>query len=100
MKLSKEQVSHLAELARLKFSEEQIKKMTEDVGSILEYVEKIREVDVTGVEQFSMPAKSQGFRADEAFECDDLTRQLILENFPGRAEDLLVAPGVFSKPKS
>ncbi len=100
MKLSKEEISHLAELARLKMDEEQIDKMTDDIGSILEYVEKIQEVDVTNVEPFAMPAKAKGFREDEAFECDDLTRQLILENFPGRAENLLVAPGVFSKPKS
>lgn len=100
MKLSKEQVSHLAELARLKIDEKQIDKMTDEIGSILEYVEKIQQVDVADVEPHAMRAVSKGFREDEAFECDDLTRQLILENFPGRAEDLLVAPGVFSKPKA
>ncbi|MDF1496597.1 MAG: Asp-tRNA(Asn)/Glu-tRNA(Gln) amidotransferase subunit GatC [Patescibacteria group bacterium] len=100
MKLSKDEVAHLAELARLKLDESQIDKMTAEVGSILEYVESIQKVDVAGVEPFSMPAKSQGFRPDEAFDCDDLTRELILENFPGRAGDLLAAPGVFSNPKN
>jgi len=100
MKLSKEEVSHLAILARLKLDDEQIDKMTEDIGSILEYVESIQKVDVQGVEPFAMPAKAQGFREDEAYDCDDLTRELILENFPGRAGDLLAAPGVFNNPKS
>ena len=100
MKLSQEQISHLAELARLKLDDEQIHKMTSEVGSILEYVESIQKIDVTNVEPFAMPAKSQGFRPDQAFDCDDLTRELILENFPGRAGDLLAAPGVFSKPKN
>jgi aspartyl-tRNA(Asn)/glutamyl-tRNA(Gln) amidotransferase subunit C len=100
MKLSKEEVTHLAELARLKLDDEQIDKMTTDVGSILEYVEGIQRVDVEGVEPFAMPAKAQGFRTDEAFDCDDLTRDLILENFPGRAGDLLAAPGVFVNPKT
>ncbi len=99
MKLSKDQVSHLAELARLKLDEEQIDKMTDEIGSILEYVAKIQQVDVADVEPYAMEAVSQGFREDEAYDCDDLTRQLILENFPGRAEDLLVAPGVFEKLK-
>lgn len=100
MKLSKDEISHLAGLARLKLSEAQIDKMTTEVGSILEYVEGIQKVDVTGVEPFAMPAKAQGFRTDEAFDCDDLTRELILENFPGRAGDLLAAPGVFNNIKS
>jgi len=74
--------------------------MTTDVGSILEYVEGIQKIDVTNVEPFAMPAKAEGFRKDEAYDCDDLTRELILENFPGRAGDLLTAPGVFNNPKS
>ncbi|MBD3281681.1 Asp-tRNA(Asn)/Glu-tRNA(Gln) amidotransferase subunit GatC [Candidatus Uhrbacteria bacterium] len=100
MKLSQEQVSHLADLARLKLNEDDIQKLTDEIGSILEYVEKIQKVDVTAVEPYAPEAKAQGFREDEAFECDDLTRELILENFPGRAGDLLAAPGVFNNPKS
>jgi aspartyl-tRNA(Asn)/glutamyl-tRNA(Gln) amidotransferase subunit C len=100
MKLSKQEVSHLADLARLQLDEAQIDTMTDEVGSILEYVESIQKIDVTNIEPFAMPAKSQGFRPDEAFDCDDLTRELILENFPGRAGDLLAAPGVFAHPKN
>ncbi len=100
MKLTKDEVSHLAILARIKLTDEQINKMTDEVDSILEYVESIQKVDVTGVEPFAMPAKSQGFRADQAFDCDELTRELILENFPDRTGDLLTAPGVFLNPKS
>ena len=90
----------MAGLARLKLSDTEIDKMTDEVGSILEYVESIQKIDVTNIEPFSMPAKSQGFRPDEAFDCDELTRELILENFPGRAGDLLAAPGVFANPKN
>ncbi len=100
MKLSKDEVSHLAGLARLKLSEEQIDTMTAEVGSILEYVEGIQKVDVSNIEPFTMPAKTKGFREDESFGCDELTRELILENFPSRAGDLLAAPGVFANPKN
>jgi aspartyl-tRNA(Asn)/glutamyl-tRNA(Gln) amidotransferase subunit C len=100
MKLTKEEVSHLADLARLKLDEAQIDTMTDEVGSILEYVESIQRIDVTNIDPFAMPAKSQGFRPDKAFDCDDLTRELILENFPGRTGDLLAAPGVFAHPKN
>ncbi|MFZ6015997.1 MAG: Asp-tRNA(Asn)/Glu-tRNA(Gln) amidotransferase subunit GatC [Patescibacteria group bacterium] len=97
MKLSKQEVAHLAELARLKLDEAQIEKMTEEVGSILEYVDGIQKVDVTNVEPFAMPAKAEGWRADESSECDNLTHEIILGNFPKRAGDLLAAPGVFAR---
>ena len=100
MKLTKDEVAHLAELARLKLDDEQIHKMTEEVGSILEYVDSIQKIDVRGIKPFAMPAKAEGWRTDEVFESDDVTRDYILSNFPERAQDLLAAPGVFNNPKA
>jgi len=100
MKLSKDQILHLAKLARLEISENRIDSMTNEVGSILEYVESIQKIDTRDVRPFTMPAKSQGFRHDEAFESDDVTRDYILANFPEHAQDLLAAPGVFENPKT
>ncbi|MDD2785533.1 MAG: Asp-tRNA(Asn)/Glu-tRNA(Gln) amidotransferase subunit GatC [Patescibacteria group bacterium] len=99
MKLSKEEVAHLAKLSRLDLPEQKLEQMTKDFGSILEYVDSIQKVDVEGVEPFTMPSKSQGWREDVAFEADEATRELILTNFPERAGDLLAAPGVFEVPK-
>ncbi len=49
-KLSLEQVEHIAELARIGLSEEEKQKFQEELGSVLEYVDKLQEVDVSGVE--------------------------------------------------
>jgi aspartyl-tRNA(Asn)/glutamyl-tRNA(Gln) amidotransferase subunit C len=49
-KISLEQVRHVAKLARLALDEQQIQKHARQLESILEYVAKIQEVDVTGVE--------------------------------------------------
>ncbi len=98
MKLNQEDVKHLAELARLDLSEPEAKKMSEEFGSILGYVERIQKVDTGKVEPFTMPAK-EDWRPDVAFESDEATRELILSNFPGRTGDLLQAPGVFENPK-
>ncbi len=99
MKLTLEQVKHLADLARLELSEDEAKTMTGQFAAILEYVESIQKVDTQGVEPFAMPAKREGWRADEAYVCDDAAREIILSNFPSRAGDLLAAPGVFQAPK-
>lgn len=49
-KLSKEQVEHVAALARIGISDEEKKKFQEDLGAVLDYVDSLAEVDVAGVE--------------------------------------------------
>ena len=48
-KLSKEQVDHIASLARIGISDEENKKFQSDLGAVLEYVDKLDSVDVSGV---------------------------------------------------
>lgn len=49
MKVTEEEVKHIAGLARLKFSDDEIQKYTKDLGEIAEFVEKLNEVNVEGV---------------------------------------------------
>jgi len=49
-KISLEQVTHVAKLARLAVSEEKLRKYAGQLESILEYVAKIGQVDMSGVE--------------------------------------------------
>ena len=48
--LNLEKVKHVAKLARLAIPDEQLPRFTEQLESILEYVEQIKQADVTGVE--------------------------------------------------
>jgi len=48
-KLSKDQVQHIADLARIGISSQESEKFQEDLGAILSYVEKLEKVDVSGV---------------------------------------------------
>lgn len=51
--LSKEEVEHIAKLARLGLSKKEIAKFQKELSSILDYIEKLKEVDVSGVEPTS-----------------------------------------------
>ena len=51
--ISKEEVEHIAKLARLGLTEREIEKFQKELSSILDYIEKLKEVDVTGVEPTS-----------------------------------------------
>jgi len=50
MKISKQEVEHVAKLARLELSEEEKDRLTDQLSNILTYVEKLNELDTTGVE--------------------------------------------------
>lgn len=47
--ISKDEVKHIAELARIGLTAEEIDKFTTDLSSILDFVEQLKEVDVTNV---------------------------------------------------
>ncbi len=51
--ISKEEVKHIAKLARLGLGEKEIEKFQKELSSILDYVEKLKEVDVSKVEPTS-----------------------------------------------
>lgn len=48
--ISKEQVQHIAKLARLGLGDKEIKKFQKELSSILEYVDKLQKVDISNIE--------------------------------------------------
>ena len=55
MAISREEVLHVASLARLELSEDEVERFTEQLAAILEAVGKVSELDLTGVEPLSHP---------------------------------------------
>ena len=51
--IDREQVLHVARLARLRLDEDEVKRMTGELSGILEHVDRIRELDLDGVEPTS-----------------------------------------------
>lgn len=51
--LSQEDVKHIAKLARLKLTDEEISKFSGQLSDILKYVEQLEEVNTDGVEETS-----------------------------------------------
>jgi aspartyl-tRNA(Asn)/glutamyl-tRNA(Gln) amidotransferase subunit C len=51
--IDREQVLHVAKLARLRLSDEEVERMSDELSSILEHVERITELDLEGVEPTS-----------------------------------------------
>jgi aspartyl-tRNA(Asn)/glutamyl-tRNA(Gln) amidotransferase subunit C len=47
--LDREQVNHVARLARLELTEEEVDRMATELSKVLDHIEKIRELDLDGV---------------------------------------------------
>lgn len=86
-------VRYTAQLARLNLSEEEIAKFQAQLGHVLEYVEKLGAVDVTGVEPMAhaFPVNNV-FRADEPRSW--FTAEEALANAPRSANGLFSVPKV------
>jgi aspartyl-tRNA(Asn)/glutamyl-tRNA(Gln) amidotransferase subunit C len=64
--LTDKEVRHIAGLARIKISEKEEKGLKKDLSSILEYIDKLNEVDTTGVEPlYQTTGLVNSFRSDE-----------------------------------
>ena len=51
--IEREQVEHVARLARLKLNDEELERMAGELSGILEHVDRISELDLEGVEPTS-----------------------------------------------
>ncbi len=65
-KLTRDDILHLARLARLKLSDEEIEKLQQELGSILGYVEQLQQVDLKGLTPTTqVTGLTNVFREDE-----------------------------------
>ena len=66
IRIGKEEVAHVAHLARLEFGVEEMEKFTSQLNDILLYMDKLGEVDTAGVEPVTHAiARKNAFREDE-----------------------------------
>ncbi len=93
MKITKEEILHVADLARLDLDEESIDKFAEQIGTILAYMDKIKSVDTQGVKPTSHAiALTNAFRNDD--EKDHLVNEIALANAPEKEAGSFVVPKV------
>jgi aspartyl-tRNA(Asn)/glutamyl-tRNA(Gln) amidotransferase subunit C len=86
-------VRYVADLARLNLSDAEIEKFQSQLSHVLEYVEKLKGVNIEGIEPtaHAFPAFNV-FRQDEPR--DTFDAQQALSNAPRQANDLFIVPKV------
>jgi len=86
--ISKEEVQHIAKLARLGLTEEEIKKFQKELSPILDYIEKLKEVDISGVEPTSHSVRVENIMREDKVRLKDKSadEEKLLELMPEKKE--------------
>jgi aspartyl-tRNA(Asn)/glutamyl-tRNA(Gln) amidotransferase subunit C len=91
--ISEEQVRHVANLARLGLTDDEIEKMGGQLDAILESIEEIQELDLSGVPPTANPLDlSNVLRPDEPR--PEFSQEQALSPAPERVDDLFAVPRI------
>ena len=91
--ISRQDVEHVARLARLALDEGELERMREQLAAILAYIDKLRALDVEGVEPTSHAVPLVNvMREDEIAPC--LPEDEALANAPDRVDDMFRVPRI------
>jgi len=86
MALTRAQVQHIAELAKLKLSEEEIERMTQQLSAILDHAARLQELNTDAIPPTASVVPLQNvMRADEV--TPSLPRDDVLANAPDKSEE-------------
>jgi aspartyl-tRNA(Asn)/glutamyl-tRNA(Gln) amidotransferase subunit C len=84
--IDREQVLHVARLARLQLTEPEVDRMASELSKVLDHIEKISELDLDGVPPTThVVTVENALRADVPRPC--LPREVALANAPDVADD-------------
>lgn len=96
MSVTIKDVEHVAKLARLEFSEEEKQTFTRQLNQILEFIEKLNELDTTNVEPLSHVIElTNVFREDKVRPSSPVEEAL--KNAPSRTEKFFKVPKVIGE---
>ena len=84
MKITKQEVEHVAKLARLELSQQEKEKLTDQLSNILTYVETLNSLDTKGVEPTAHVLDLKNVMRDDVV-VPGLSQEQALANAPDKA---------------
>jgi len=96
MHLTSDEVRHVAELARLHLTEEEIERYAQQLSAILDYAERLQEVDMSGVPPTPYVLPLQNVMAEDIPQ-PSLPNEVALANAPDKANGFFRVRAVFEE---
>jgi len=93
MKINGELVDYIANLARIELTEQEKQVYRGQLEAILDYIDKLNELDTTGVEPMVHTLSLQNVFRNDAVR-PSLPREAALRNAPERSEDSYKVPAI------
>jgi aspartyl-tRNA(Asn)/glutamyl-tRNA(Gln) amidotransferase subunit C len=92
--ISKDEVQHIAKLARLGLSDEEVVKFQKELSAVLDYIEKLKKVDVKDVSPESHAIKIENVQREDAVKIKT-DPETILSLAPDKKDGFLKVKSVF-----
>jgi len=94
--IDKEQVKHIAKLARIRLNEKEVEKFKRELSSVLDYVEKLKEVDTENVEPISQVTGLENVMREDipARDKKKERRSKLIKQAPRRKGDYFKVPRI------
>ena len=92
--ISDETIEYVGILAKLELSEEEREQAKKDMGSMLDYIDKLGELDTTGVEPMSHVFPVHNVFREDVVTNGDMSED-ILKNAPGEKDGMFIVPKTF-----
>ena len=86
MKLSREEVLHIARLARVALTEEEITRLSEQLSNLLEHFQVLQQVDTTDVPPTAQSIDLRSVMREDTVK-ESLSQEDVLYNAPHRDDD-------------
>ena len=95
MKISEEEIIHIAKLADLNLTSDEVKKYTGDIHEILTFAEIINNIDTNNIDETIMANQNCNvFRKDEVVNFEN--KEELLKNAPSKDEGMFQIPKVIN----
>src|SRR4030042_4774470 len=94
-RINSEQVEHIAQLARIELTEKEKEKFTEELSSILDYFEKLNQVDTSAIEPISqITGLKNETREDEVKKGRTEISDKLVEAAPAKKDNYFKVPKI------
>ena len=93
--ISDETIEYVGILAKLSLSEEEREQAKKDMGRMLDYIDKLNELDTDGVEPMSHVFGVRNVFWEDEVPSGDRSAEM-LQNAPAQKDDMFVVPNVMS----
>ena len=91
--ISKEEVGHIAKLARLELSEKEVEKMQKDLSAILDYFDLLKKAPKIKIK--SVKSQISNLRKDEVLPKDASVAEKIIAAAPDTKDDFIKVKAIF-----